>query len=113
IAAPTPPQGWFDQPNNGDVIRGATVRGDGWAASPDGIARIAVLLDGRDVGAATYGGFRPDVPRAKPEVACGSFCGWRYRIDGVPPGRHVVETRFYGKNGGTAAPPKIEIRVVR
>jgi hypothetical protein len=113
IAAKTPPIGWPDEPNNGDVIHGSTVRGNGWAASPDGIGRIAVLLDGRDVGSATYGGFRPDVPRAKPWVTCGSFCGWRYRIDGVPPGPHVIETRFYGRHGGTAAPPKIEIRVVR
>jgi hypothetical protein len=95
------------------VIRGSTVRGDGWAASADGITRIAVLLDGKDVGSASYGGFRPDVPAVKPYVSCGRFCGWTYRIDGVRPGRHTLETRFFGKNGGTAAPPKIEIRVTR
>ncbi len=111
LAAPTPPEGWYDRPDNGDVVLGPTVRGSGWAASADGIARIAVLLDGRDVGSAAYGGYRPDVRHVKPYVECGDSCGFRYRIDGVPAGRHTLQTRFFGKNGGSAAPPAVEIRV--
>jgi len=111
LAAPTPPEGWYEAPNNGDVIRGSTIRGSGWAASPDRIARIAVLVDGRDVGSASYGGYRPDVHHVKPYVSCGDFCGYRYRIDGVSGGRHAIQVKFFGKNGGSAAPPKVEIRV--
>ena len=105
------PEGWYDEPNNFDVFRGSTVRGNGWAASADGIARVAVLLDGRDVGSASYGSFRPDVPRVKPYVSCGQLCGYRFRIDGVSPGRHTIETRYVGHKGGTAAPPKVSIWV--
>ncbi|HKB72291.1 MAG TPA: hypothetical protein VKH46_15740, partial [Thermoanaerobaculia bacterium] len=108
---PPAPEGWYDEPNNFDVIRGSTVRGNGWAASADGIARVAVFLDGRDVGSASYGSFRPDVPRVKPYVSCGQFCGYRFRIDGVSPGRHTIETRYMGHEGGTAAPPKVSIWV--
>ena len=111
IRAPVAPEGWYDAPNNGDVIRGSTVRGSGWAASPDGIGRIAVILDGRDVGSASFGGYRPDVRHVKPYVSCGDYCGYRFRIDGVPPGRHTIEARFTGRNGGTNAPPAVEIRV--
>jgi len=113
LAAPTPPEGWYETPNNGDVVTGPTVRGSGWAASPDGIARIAVLLDGRDVGSATYGQYWPAVHHVKPYVECGDFCGYRYRIDGVPAGRHTIQAKFFGKNGGSAAPPAVEIRIRR
>ncbi len=101
---PPAPEGWYEEPNAGDVIRGSTVRGSGWAASADGIGRIAVLLDGRDVGSATYGQYRPAVRHVKPYVQCGDFCGFRYRIDGVPPGRHTIQTRFFGRQGGTGGP---------
>jgi hypothetical protein len=111
IAAPTPPEGWYEEPSNGDVVPGPTIRGSGWAASPDGIARIAVILDGRDVGSAFYGLFRPAVHHVKPYVECGDFCGYGYRIDGVRPGSHTIQVRFFGRNGGSAAPPAVEIRV--
>ena len=113
VASPTRPQGWYDEPHAGAVIRGSTVRGSGWAAAPEGMGRIAVFLDGRDVGSATYGSYRPDVPMVKPGVACGQFCGYRFRIDGVPPGRHTVRTRYIGRNGGVNGPPDVEIRVRR
>ena len=113
LPLPPAPEGWYEEPNDGDVIRGSTVRGNGWAASADGIARIAVLLDGRDIGSATYGQYRPAVRHVKPYVQCGDFCGYGYRIDGVPPGRHTIQTRFFGRQGGTAAPPKIRIRIAK
>jgi hypothetical protein len=113
IPAPVAPEGWCDEPNNGDRIRGSIVRGGGWAASADGIARIAVILDGKDIGSATLGGYRPDVRHVKPYVSCGDSCGYRYRIDGVPAGRHTIETRFVGRNGGTASPPAVEFWVWR
>jgi hypothetical protein len=110
---PTPPapEGWFEEPAEGDTIRGSTVRGSGWAACADGIARIEVLLDSHDVGSATYRQFRPAVRRVKPDVECGDFCGFRYRIDGVRPGRHTIQTRFFGRQGGTTSPPAVTIRV--
>ncbi|HET7451269.1 MAG TPA: hypothetical protein VFL12_00885, partial [Thermoanaerobaculia bacterium] len=113
VPAPVAPEGWYDEPNNGDVFRGSVIRGSGWAASADGIARIAVLLDGKDVGSATTGGYRPDVRHVKPYVSCGDYCGYRFRIDGVPPGRHSIETLYIGRNGGTASPPAVEFRVWR
>jgi hypothetical protein len=108
---PPAPEGWYDVPNNWDVFHGATVRGRGWAASADGIARVVVLLDGVDVGSATYGGFRLDVPHVKPYVSCASNCGYQFRIDGVPPGVHAIQTKFIGRHGGIAAPPTIHILV--
>jgi len=108
---PPAPEGWYEEPHEGDVFPGSTVRGSGWAACADGIARIEVLLDGHDVGSATYRQYWPAVRHVKPYVSCGEFCGFRYRIDGVPPGRHTIQTRFFGQQGGTAAPPAVSIRV--
>jgi hypothetical protein len=55
-APPRPPQpeGWFFEPQKGAVFHGGTVRGSGWAASDDGVARVE-WLDGRNIGTATYG----------------------------------------------------------
>jgi hypothetical protein len=111
FAAPIPPKGWFFEPTEGAVIHGSSIRGSGWAAAAEGMARIAVFLDGRDVGSATYGGYRPDVPSVKPYVSCKEFCGYSYRIDGVSAGRHTLGVRYFGKNGGSAGPPSVEVWV--
>jgi len=111
LAGPGRPQGWFYEPRNGAHFRGDSIRGSGWAASDDGIARIEVWLDGKNVGAAAYGRYHPDVPMVKPYVACGAFCGYDYRIEHVSAGRHVLGYRYVGKNGGVATPPDVEIWV--
>jgi hypothetical protein len=111
MAAPVPPRGWYFEPQNGAVFHGSTVRGSGWAAADDGMARIEVLLDGRNVGSATYGIRRPEVPMVLPRVPCGERCGYSYRIDHVAPGRHDLATRYVGSHGGTAMPPAVEIWV--
>jgi len=106
-----PPQGWYFDPQNGAVFQGGTVRGAGWAAAEDGIARIEVMLDGKLVGLATYGMRRPEVPMVLPRIPCRELCGYVYRIDHVPPGRHELATRYVARNGGSAMPPAVEIRV--
>ena len=111
MAAPIRPQGWYFEPQNGAVFHGSTVRGSGWAAAEDGMERVEVLLDGRNVGPATYGLRRPEVPMVLPRVPCREFCGYAYRIDHVAPGRHELATRYVGRNGGTATPPAVEIWV--
>jgi hypothetical protein len=111
MAAPIPPQGWYFDPQNGAVFHGSTVRGSGWAAAEDGMARIEVLLDGQNVGSATYGIRHPEVPMVLPRVPCREFCGYAYRIDHVAPGRHDLATRYVGNHGGTTTPPAVEIWV--
>jgi hypothetical protein len=75
------------------------------------MARIEVLLDGQNVGSATYGIRHPEVPMVLPRVPCREFCGYAYRIDHVAPGRHDLATRYVGNHGGTATPPAVEIWV--
>jgi hypothetical protein len=102
------PEGWYDTPKNGEVLRGGEIRSTGWAASQAGIRRIAVVLDGKDVGTATYGTRRPDVPRVKPYVACGESCGYSFRVVGVAPGRHQLRVVYIGRNGKEYSPPPVE-----
>lgn len=111
LSAPTRPEGWYFEPQNGAVFEGGTIRGSGWAAAAEGMDRIAVVLDGRDVGTATYGVRHPEVRIVKPDVPCGDFCGYAFRIDGVPRGRHRLQARYVGKNGGVGAAPEVEIRM--
>jgi hypothetical protein len=105
----TPPYGWFDGPASGAVISGREIRGSGWAASDSGIDLIEISLDGRVVGSATYGFPRPDVIAAKPQVPCKAMCGYRYRIQNVPAGKHVLSTRFVGKNGKDVTLPSEQV----
>jgi len=111
LASPLRPKGWYFEPQNGTVFSGSTVRGSGWAAAEEGMARIEVILDGRNVGSATYGLERRGLPSVVPHVPCGNFCGYAFRIDHVAPGRHELVTRYVGRNGGWNAPPAVEIHV--
>ncbi len=111
IPAPLAPEGWFYEPGNGTIFGGSSVKGSGWAAAREGIARIAILIDGRDVATAAYGDYRPDVPLVKPYVACRDHCGYSYAIEGVSTGQHTLGARYIGKNGGAASPQDVEIWV--
>ncbi len=107
--AATPPYGWFDGPANGAILQGSEIRGSGWAASDSGMSEIEISLDGRVAGRATYGFPRPDVIAAKPRVPCKALCGYRYKVINVPPGKHVLSTRFVGNNGKDVTLPTAEV----
>lgn len=107
------PVGWYDSPRNGEVFSGLAVTGTGWAASDSGIARVVVDLDGHQVGDATYGIERHDVPSVKPDIPCGAFCGYRFRIAGVSPGQHTLSVRFVGRDGRESGPPFVRIKVAQ
>jgi hypothetical protein len=108
-----PPVGWYDAPLDNQIFRGASISGSGWAASDSGIARVVIDLDGHPVGDATYGIERHDVPSVKPDIPCGAFCGYRFRIEGVRPGRHTLTVRFIGKDGWEGGPPTTEFQVAK
>jgi ADP-heptose:LPS heptosyltransferase/GT2 family glycosyltransferase len=61
----------------------------GWAVSPTGIARIAVLVDGTRAGNADLGLIRQDVAEAYPDIPAARFSG--FRLDASPLGGAVGE----------------------
>jgi beta-N-acetylglucosaminidase len=93
--------GFMDAPSNGSIIKGiSTVRG--WFLDDDGIARVDVLVDGKIVGQAQYGQYRPDVQRFYPEYN-NANAGYEFALDtkNYSNGAHTITVRATGKNGST------------
>lgn len=65
-ADPAPPTGYLDQRGgHASLLEGDLVL-SGWVLDPDGVAEVAVVLDGRRRYTARYGVIRPDVAAAHP-----------------------------------------------
>ncbi len=73
----------------------------GWAASPQTIVKIGVLLDLDFIGHATYGLVRPDVGNAHPTIPSARYSGLRLevRLRKLLNGRHVVTLLMLTKSG--------------
>lgn len=73
----------------------------GWAVNPSKVTKIDVLLDGKVIGQATYGAYRPDVNRVYPGYPSGNNSGFTYTIkkDLMANGNHTVTVIAYGKDG--------------
>jgi len=68
----------------------------GWALDADGkIERVEILVDGRKVGDAKLGGFRPDVGELYPEIPGAATSGFILWLDasGINSGRHQIAAR--------------------
>ncbi len=77
---------------------------NGWAVCASGIAQVRVLLDGDDVGLATFGHERLDVASIHPDIRMARLSGFRFaqpvgmRFTGV----HEVRVIVCGAQGGEA-----------
>jgi GT2 family glycosyltransferase len=65
----------------------------GWAWSPEGVAKVEVLSEGKRVGFAELGLKRPDVARDHPDWVNAESSGFVYNWDvaGLPAGRRSIE----------------------
>jgi Big-like domain-containing protein len=93
--------GYLDVPASGDILGGrATVAGWAWAIT--GVVSVDVFVDGNRVGAATYGGSRPDIPIAFPGAP--SNAAYQYSLDttAFPNGSHTVVAKVTDGAGRVA-----------
>jgi len=77
---PEQPFGFFNQLGGGNAASGAMPL-VGWALDDDGVAAVDVLVDGRIVGRAVYGGSRPDVAVRFPGFPDSDGAGFTFWVD--------------------------------
>ncbi|MFS0821597.1 Ig-like domain-containing protein [Bacillus sp. 1P02SD] len=90
---------YVDAPLNNSTVKG-TINGRGWFLNPSGVSKVEVLVDGKLLGHADYGGLRSDVAKAFPEYQ-NSNSGYTYSLDTTTlgNGNHTLTIRGIGKNG--------------
>ena len=100
-ASTLPPMGSADTPSTGDIVSGI-VPVDGWAYALPGMSNVAVFVDGSQVGTATYGLSRPDIPNAFPGAP--SNTGYDYGLDTTQfsNGSHTIVVKATDNNGHVA-----------
>ena len=66
---------------------------EGWAASPEIVVRIGVLLDDQPIGEAALGRARPDVGNAHPTLPSARHSGFSFKtsLGGAYSGEHLLE----------------------
>jgi hypothetical protein len=74
-----PAFGNIDSPTNYEYIDG-DFQILGWAYDLQGVTKVEINVDGQDVGAATYGLFRPDVPPMDSRVPT-AYVGFSFMLD--------------------------------
>ena len=77
---------------------------NGWAVCASGIAQVRVLLDGKDVGLATFGHERLDVASIHPDIRMARLSGFRFAqpVGMRFKGEHEVRVIVCGAQGGEA-----------
>ena len=113
-ASLAPVLGSVDMPRPGEEQRGPIGRAGGWALAEEGIASVAIYLDGDFVDFASLGGSRPDVAAAFPATAAAGASGWNVTFDlaGTFEGRHQLVVRIRTRNGREQSLPAVPFEVV-
>lgn len=99
---------YIDVPKIANGVAEAAVQGGlaiaGWSISPQGVAEIAVLVDGQRAAVAHHGIRRPDVASARPDLPGAMQSGFAAHIAPrlLPPGKHVVSVIVRAHEGGGA-----------
>ncbi|MFB3170069.1 Ig-like domain-containing protein [Neobacillus sp. 179-C4.2 HS] len=106
-----PTVGFMDTPKDGSTIKGITnVRG--WYLDISGVSKMEILVDGKIVGQAKYGGSRPDVQRVLPDYQ-NANAGYEFALDTnkLSNGWHSITVRETGKNGASHELQSIRVNV--
>jgi len=84
--------GDIEQPLDGNMYSG-TMRVKGWALDWQGVQRVEILVDGFDVGTATYGLVRPLITPVYPGYPNAAAPGWEHSFDTTEfsNGEHFLE----------------------
>jgi hypothetical protein len=109
-----PSFGIIDNPGSGATVSGL-LSVDGWAIDDQGVAKIEVLLDGKDIGLANYGGIRQDVDTDYPGLPNAPHFGFRFDMDTTlfSNGLHALEVVATDTSGNTSQlrPGSIKIEI--
>jgi beta-N-acetylglucosaminidase len=93
------PVGFIDAPSANSSISGMTnVRG--WYLDVNGVSKVEVFVDGKNMGQAKYGSSRPDVQRVLPAYQNANG-GYEFALDTklLTNGTHSISVKGTGKNG--------------
>lgn len=93
------PVGFIDAPSANSSISGITnVRG--WYLDVNGVSKVEVFVDGKNMGQARYGSSRPDVQRVLPAYQ-NANAGYEFALDTqrLTNGTHSISVKGTGKNG--------------
>jgi hypothetical protein len=73
----------------------------GWAIAEDGIDRVEIYIDGKYVYDAPYGGSRPDVGDASPDIEGAENSGYSlaFGYSNLSDGEHTIKARAVDLNG--------------
>jgi len=107
VARPCPflPQIYLDRPKRTDILNADTLKNlSGLAASPSGVARVDILLDGRVVSQARLHQAWPGAPATSPDLAYDpDYPNLRFTFALPPaaltPGAHRLAVRVTGRDG--------------
>lgn len=94
--------GWIARVRPGNTSDGViTVRG--WALDWEGVDRVLVYVDGKEVGEATYGRSTPAIARQYPGYPDNPRAGWQISINSteLADGRHQVQAVVVDEEGRT------------
>ena len=96
-----PVKGYIDTPFDGSTINGNT-NIKGWFLDDSGVSKIDVLVDGKSIGTAQYGSYRPDVLKVYPDYQ-NANSGYQYSVDTkqIADGQHTLAVKETGENGFT------------
>lgn len=92
-------RGYLDNPVSGTTLSG-TKNVSGWFLDESEVAKIDVMVDGKEAGQAVYGDTRLDVQKAYPQYNNGK-AGFHYPLNTTKfsNGKHTITIRETGKNG--------------
>lgn len=94
--------GWIAPVKPGNVSDGV-ITASGWALDWEGVARVLVYVDGKQVGEATYGRPTPAVASQYPGYPDNPNAGWRISINStlLSDGRHDLQAVVVDLDGRT------------
>ena len=93
--------GYIDTTFDGSTINGNT-NIKGWFLDDSGVSKIEVLVDGKSIGTAQYGSYRPDVQKVFPDYQ-NANSGYHYSLDTkqIADGQHTLTVQETGMDGNT------------
>lgn len=94
--------GFINRITPGNIGDGV-IQASGWALDWEGVDRVLVHVDGKEVGEATFGSPTPGVARRFPGYPDNPNAGWRLSIDSTQfsEGRHDLQVVIVDLDGGT------------
>ncbi|XJZ26975.1 Ig-like domain-containing protein [Bacillota bacterium Lsc_1132] len=106
-----PTKGYIDTPTEGATING-DVNVNGWFLDVSGVSKVEVLVDGKSIGEAKYGSYRPDVQKIFPDYQ-NANAGYQFMLNTrtLSNGSHSLTIRETGNNGISTVLSSIKVNI--